>query len=94
MIQFILVNRTCRFLFGLLILSNAAAAQSLDFSGSVYYTAAGNNLQSSENTLSSFDYNNTTTEHPLFNDGLYYPIKDALGRNLWVRVRYVSSDPN
>ncbi len=94
MIQFILVNRTCRFLFGLLILSNAAAAQSLDFSGSVYYTAAGNNLQSSENTLSSFDYNNTTTEHPLFNDGLYYPINDALGRNLWVRVRYVSSDPN
>lgn len=71
-----------------------AVSQSLDFQNSIYYTSSGTTLVSSEATLSNFDFSSAPQSHPLFNDGLYYPVTDALGRNLWVRVRHTAVDPN
>ncbi len=72
----------------------SSRGQSLDFQSAIYFTASGNTLTSSDEDLSAFDFSSANTTHPLFNDGLYYPVKDYLGKNIWVRVRYTAADPN
>lgn len=71
-----------------------ANAQSLDFQNAIYFTATGNNLATSDQTLSAFNFSSASASHPIFNDGLYYPVKDFQGKNLWVRVRHIAADPN
>lgn len=71
-----------------------AVSQSLDFQSTIYYTISGTNLTSSGESLGSFDFASASESHPLFNEGLYYPVNDALNRNLWVRVQHVRADPN
>lgn len=71
-----------------------ALSQSLDFQNTIYYTISGSSLTSSGESLSSFDFGSAIGSHPLFDGGLYYPVNDALDRNLWIRVQHVSADPN
>lgn len=71
-----------------------AVGQSLDFQNTVYFTASGNNLTSSGETLSAFNFSGASATHPLFTDGIYYPVQDYLGQNIWVRVRHLAADPN
>jgi gliding motility-associated-like protein len=78
-------------IFGLV---SEAVGQSLDFQNTIYYTVSGTGLTSSGETLSAFDFGSAGESHPLFNEGLYYPVSDALNRNLWIRVRHIAADPN
>jgi hypothetical protein len=73
---------------------NTVQGQSLDFEHATYYTALGNTLTSSGQTLASFNYNTALATHPIFNDGIYYPQVDFLNHNFWVRVRHIADDPN
>lgn len=80
--------------------SVSMSAQLFDFANTVYFEAvdsvptSGTTLSSSGNTLASFDFNNASPDHPLFNHGVYFPIFDCASHNLWLRVRHVASDPN
>lgn len=71
-----------------------AVSQSLDFQSATYHTISGSTLTSSGENLSAFDFSSANGSHPLFNDGLYYAVNDALNRNLWIRVKHVRADPN
>lgn len=44
---------------------NKLIAQALDFYNTVYYTAAGNVLTSSGQSLTGFDYNMAPSKHPI-----------------------------
>ncbi|MEO6133561.1 MAG: T9SS type A sorting domain-containing protein [Ginsengibacter sp.] len=65
-----------------------------DFEHSVYYTASGNALTNSNQTLQGFNYSTASSAHPLLNDGVYFAITNLTGKNIWMRVRHVASDPN
>ena len=75
-------------------LGNEVQAEYLNFQSTVYFTASGNTLSSSGLTLESFDYSTALASHPIFNDGIYFPLTDYLGNNIWVRVRHIADDPN
>ena len=65
-----------------------------DFEHTAYYTASGNVLTNSNQTLQSFNYSTAQPSHPLLTDGVYYPISNLSGKNIWMRVRHIASDPN
>lgn len=81
-------------LFTCVVVNNLKAQAYVDFQNAIYYTAVGNNLTSSGQSLINFDYNTAPNTHPIFNDGLYYALKDYSGKNLWLRVRHIADDPN
>jgi len=80
--------------FALSVVVGEAVSQSLDFQNATYHTISGSTLTSSGENLSAFDFSSANGSHPLFNDGLYYSVNDALNRNLWIRVKHVRADPN
>ena len=65
-----------------------------DFEHTIYYTANGNTLTSSNQNLQGFNYSTAPSSHPLLNDGIYFPITNLAGKNVWMRVRHIASDPN
>ncbi|HMO63186.1 MAG TPA: T9SS type A sorting domain-containing protein [Ferruginibacter sp.] len=69
-------------------------AQNVDFKNSIYYTASANNLTSSGNNLSSFNFTTAPSSHPLFNTGIFFPVSDFQNNNLWVKVTHIAHDPN
>jgi hypothetical protein len=75
-------------------------AQLFDFAHTVYYETVdsvpvnGTTLTSSGTTLLSFNYNDNNPSHPLYNNGVYFPINDCAGHNLWLRVKHIAADPN
>ncbi|MBL0739798.1 gliding motility-associated C-terminal domain-containing protein [Chryseolinea lacunae] len=75
-------------------LAPAVHGQSLDFQNTIYFTASGTSLTSSGETLSAFNFTGASATHPLFTNGIYYPVQDYLGQNIWVRVRHLADDPN
>ena len=83
------------FLFFTSVFVNKLSAQIyVDFQNAIYYTAQGDNLTSSGQTLASFDYTTAQKTHPIFNDGVYFALKDYSDHNLWIRVRHLRADPN
>ena len=81
-------------LFACVVVNNLKAQIYVDFQQAIYYTATGNNLTSSGLSLVNFNFNTAPNTHPIFNDGLYYAVKDYSGKNLWIRVRHIADDPN
>lgn len=75
-------------------------AQVFDFYTSIYYLSPtetsdpGTVLESSGTNLSGFDYNSAPLDHPLYVNGVFYPIQDCSNQNLWIRVQHVAADPN
>ena len=65
-----------------------------DFEHTEYYTASGNTLTSSNETLQAFNYSTAPPSHPLLNDGVYFAITNLAGKNIWMSVRHTASDPN
>lgn len=65
-----------------------------DFEHTPYYTASGNALTNTNQTLEGFDYSTAASAHPLLNDGVYFAITNLTGKNIWMRVRHIASDPN
>ena len=65
-----------------------------DFEHTVYYTASGNTLTNSNQTLEAFNYTTASPSHPLLNDGVYFAITNLSGKNIWMRVRHTANDPN
>lgn len=65
-----------------------------DFEHTTYYTASGNALTNANQTLQGFDYSTASSAHPLLNDGVYFAITNLTGKNIWMRVRHIASDPN
>jgi hypothetical protein len=78
----------------------AMNAQPFNFFGSNYYIVNSNEvgegtvLTDAAATLASFNYNNAPTDHPLLNEGVFYPIQDCSNQNIWVRVQHIAADPN
>ncbi len=76
------------------------SAQAFDFYSSEYFLSPdegalpGTNLSSSGMTLATFNFSFSDTNHPMFTTGLYYPINDCAGHNLWVRIQHIAADPN
>ncbi len=81
-------------LFTCVIVNNLKAQVYVDFQNAIYYTATGNSLTSSGQSLVNFNFSTAPNTHPIFNDGLYYAVKDYSGKNLWIRVRHIADDPN
>ena len=79
---------------GLLMSFLQLRAQSLDFANTPYFTASNSSLTASGQTLAAFNYDNAPATHPLLTDGVYFPVVDFQGKNLWVRVRHIAADPN
>ena len=77
-------------------IANKLTAQSLDFKNTVYYTAVSNALTSSGQSLGSegFDYSSAAASHPIFNGGIFFPVVDFQGNNIWVKVTHIAADPN
>lgn len=75
-------------------------AQVFNFYSSEYYLSPGSSsevgtvLTPSGADLSSFNFSNADPSHPIFTNGLYYPVTDCGGRNLWIRLQHIASDPN
>lgn len=84
-------NFTLLVFAAMVICSNA---QSLDFKTTIYYTAAANTLTSSGTSLTGFDFSSAASTHPIFNGGIYFPVVDFQGNNIWVRVKHIAADPN
>jgi hypothetical protein len=83
-----------------LIASIAGTAQVFNFHGTEYFLAPdetsepGTELTASGTNLSSFNFSNAPSDHPLFATGIYYPVTDCGDQNLWVRVQHIAHDPN
>lgn len=75
-------------------MANKLNAQPLDFKNTIYYTAAGNVLTSSGQSLTGFDYSTAPSTHPIFNVGIFFPVVDFQGNNIWVKVTHIAADPN
>ncbi|MCW5900370.1 MAG: hypothetical protein KIT10_13975 [Flavobacteriales bacterium] len=84
----------------LALLAGATTAQEFNFYGTEYFLASeptgspGATLTASGTSLASFNYNSAPPQHPLFTAGVYYPVLDCAGKNLWVRVQHIAHDPN
>lgn len=84
----------------LALLAAAAIAQEFNFYGSEYFLASeptgspGATLTASGTSLASFNYTGADPQHPLFTSGVYYPVQDCAGKNIWVRVQHIAHDPN
>lgn len=84
----------------LVLLACAATAQEFNFYGTPYYLASeptgspGATLTASGTSLASFNYTGADPQHPLFTSGVYYPVQDCAGKNIWVRVQHIAHDPN
>ncbi len=69
----------------------------LDFHNEIYYIKINNDLVTSGQSLSSFDFNNgqnSTTGGILGGGGVYYPVVDSYRNNLWVHLTWLRPDPN
>ena len=77
-------------------MANKLNAQPLDFKNTVYYTAISNALTSSGQSLGSegFNYSSAAASHPIFNGGIFFPVIDFQGNNIWVKVTHIAADPN
>ncbi|HRD53409.1 MAG TPA: hypothetical protein PKY96_12255 [Flavobacteriales bacterium] len=84
----------------LALLACAAIAQEFNFYGTPYYLASeptgspGATLTASGTSLASFNFSGADPQHPLFTSGVYYPVQDCAGNNIWVRVQHIAHDPN
>lgn len=91
-----------RYLFALLLFATTFGthAQVFNFYGTEYYlspdenSAPGTVLTASGTDLSSFNFSNTPSDHPLFATGIYFPVNDCVGNNLWIRLQHIAHDPN
>lgn len=84
----------------MLLAGLSSKAQLFDFANTPYFTASdttpqsGTVLSASSNTLYNFTYNDQPWDHPIYSNGVYFPVNDCAGHNLWLRVKHVASDPN
>ncbi len=87
-------------LFLILLCASHLNAQVFDFYNSIYYLApdagieVGTVLTNSGNNLSTFDFDTAPADHPLYTQGVYYPVQDCGNNNIWVRVQHIAADPN
>ena len=85
---------------GVCILAIKSSAQNYNFQNTPYYlspdssTAPGTQLTPSGATLNSFNYNGTIGTEPIFTSGIYFPVVDCNGKNLWIRFQNIAADPN
>lgn len=85
--------------FGLSIFNGQA--QPFNFKDTQYWltasidSSAGMFMANSGSTLGDFNFSAASSAtHPLLTQGIYFPVTDCQGKNLWVRVRHVAADPN
>ena len=84
----------------LVVSSFSSNAQLFDFAHTAYFETTdqepdmGTLLTPSGNTLLNFNFNVAPVDHPLFNNGVYFPIYDCANHNLWLRVKHIATDPN
>lgn len=70
-------------------------AQYLDFANAIYWTnPSGNTLTSSGTNLSGFNYVSALPNHPIFASGIFFPVVDSCGNNLWIKIKHIAADPN
>ncbi len=75
-------------------------AQHLNFATTEYYlspdasTSPGTVLTASSTTLAGFNYSTVSPSHPIFTKGVYLPVMDCNGKNLWIRFQHIAADPN
>lgn len=77
--------------------SLSLVAQPFDFANTSFYITVNPEsaqLTTTGETLSSFNYNSASPDHPIFNGGIYFPVYDCADHNLWLRVKHVAADPN
>ncbi|MBK7467619.1 MAG: hypothetical protein IPJ43_12875 [Saprospiraceae bacterium] len=80
-----------------LLITHIYSYSQLDFHNEIYYTKVGGDLVSSSQNLSSFNFNsgqNSTTGGILGGAGVYFPVMDSYGNNLWVHLTWLKPDPN
>lgn len=88
------------FALALLIMSCPIQGQVFDFYNTIYYVASdetsvpGTVLVNSGTNLSGFDYNSASVDHPIFHNGIFFPVLDCGNHNLWVRLQHIAADPN
>jgi hypothetical protein len=84
----------------LLFCSNDMYCQRLNFATTEYYLSPdttfnpGTNLTASGTTLAGFNYSTVNASHPIFTNGVFLPVKDCSGKNIWVRFQHIAADPN
>lgn len=80
--------------------AGAVFSQDFNFHGSMYFLASeptgapGATLTASGTSLADFNFSTADPQHPLFTSGVYYPVQDCAGNNIWVRVQHIAHDPN
>ncbi len=88
------------FTLGLLVFSFPIQGQVFDFYNTIYYVSSdetsvpGTVLVSSGTNLSGFNYNSAPVDHPIFLNGIFFPVQDCGNQNLWVRLQHIAADPN
>jgi Secretion system C-terminal sorting domain len=86
--------------FSIIVCVAQLHAQVFNFYGNVYYlspdetSGPGTVLENSSTNLSGFDFNTAPSDHPLYENGVFYPIQDCSNQNLWIRVQHIAADPN
>lgn len=80
----------------LLFISQASGQTQVNMNDGIYYTESSGTLTYSGFNLRTenggFTYSNpASTAHPLMNNGIFFPVVDYLGRNLWLRVRHIEN---
>lgn len=92
-----MLNRNKSYILGLILIFPIVLSAQLDFHNEIYYTIISNDLVSSRQSLSSFNFDsgqNSTTGGILGGAGVYYPVIDSYGNNLWVHLIWLRPDPN
>ena len=92
-----MLNRNKSYILGLILIFPIVLSAQLDFHNEIYYTIISNDLVSSRQRLSSFNFDNgqnSTTGGILGGAGVYYPVMDSYGNNLWIHLTWLRPDPN
>lgn len=88
------------FLAFIFVSNRKAFSADLNFKETIYFTAPdstslpGTVLTNSGVNLSSFNFDNAPSTHPMFKSGVYFSVTDCQSHNLWVKFRHIAADPN
>ena len=90
------IIQTISVVFIFISIAVSSQAQEFQFQSTTYfYKLPNDSLISSGLNLGQFNFSSANfATDSIFHDGIYFPVSDCFGRNLWIRLRHIAADPN